>query len=89
MTGPLVYVNNGMMVASPDAAELQRAAVRIQQSGASHFAETPLYQQIVRSYQEGAGWLLCADMEQIVARNVQSGSNHDLPPGIAVPSAWP
>jgi hypothetical protein len=69
-------------MASSDAAELQRAAARVQQSSASHFAETPLYQQIVRSYQEGAGWLLCADMEQIVAGNVQNGSNHDLPPGI-------
>jgi FecR protein/Protein of unknown function (DUF3352)/Putative zinc-finger len=78
----LVYIKDGLLMASSDAAELQRAAARVQQSSARHFAETPLYQQIVRSYQEGAGWLLCADMEQIVARNVQSGSNRDLPPGI-------
>jgi hypothetical protein len=78
----LVYVKDDLLMASPDVAELQRAAGRVQQSSTSHFAETPLYQQIVRSYQQGAGWLLCADMEQIVARNVQSGSNHDLPPGI-------
>jgi FecR protein/Protein of unknown function (DUF3352)/Putative zinc-finger len=84
----LVYVKDDLLMASPDAAELQHAAGRAQQStfrpaGAGHFSETPLYQQIVRSYQEGAGWLLCADMEQIVARNVQSGRDHDLPPGIA------
>jgi hypothetical protein len=84
----LVYVKDDLLMASPDAAELQRAAGRAQQSrlsqsSAGHFAETPLYQQIVRSYQEGAGWLLCADMEQIVARDVQTGSNRDLPPGIA------
>src|SRR5208337_2674472 len=78
----MVYVKDDLLLASPDAAELQRAAGRVQQSSASHFAETPLYQQIVRSYQQGAGWLLCADMEQIVVSNVQSGSNHDLPPGI-------
>ncbi len=78
----LVYVNNDMLVASPDVAELQRAATRIQQSSPSHFAETPLYQQVVRSYQQGAGWLFCADMEQIVAHNVQEGSNNQLPPGI-------
>jgi hypothetical protein len=78
----LVYVNDDLLMASPDVAELQRAASRVQQSSPGHFAETPLYQQIVRSYQQGAGWLLCADMEQIVAHNVQSGSNHDLPPGI-------
>jgi hypothetical protein len=78
----LVYIEDDLLMASSDAAELQRAAARVQQSSARHFAETPLYQQIVRSYQEGAGWLLCADMEQIVAGNVQNRSNHDLPPGI-------
>jgi FecR protein/Putative zinc-finger len=78
----LVYVNNGMMVASPDAAELQRAAVRIQQSGASHFAETPLYQQVLRSYQQGASWLFCADMEQIVAQHVTESGHKQLPDGM-------
>ena len=78
----LVYVKDDLLMASSDVAELQRAASRVQQPGPGHFAETPLYQQILRSYQQGAGWLLCADMEQIVAHNVQSGSNHDLPPGI-------
>jgi hypothetical protein len=78
----LVYVKNDVLVASPDVAELQRAATRIQQSGASHFAETPLYQQVVRSYQQGAGWLFCANMEQIVAQNVHDGGRNQLPPGI-------
>jgi hypothetical protein len=78
----LVYVNNDVLVASPDVAELQRAATRMQQSSPSHFVETPLYQQVLRSYQQGAGWLFCADMEQIVAHNVQDGSNNQLPPGI-------
>jgi hypothetical protein len=80
----LVYLNNDMLVASPDVAELQRAAARIQQPSAnhSHFAETPLYQQVTRSYQQGAGWLFCADMEQIVAQHVKDSSNQQLPPGI-------
>lgn len=78
----LVYVNNDMFVASPDVAELQHTVARIQHSNASHFAETPLYQQVLRSYQQGAGWLFCADMEQIVAQNVPDGSNKPLPPGI-------
>jgi hypothetical protein len=78
----LVYVNNDVLVASPDIAELQRAATRMQRSSPSHFVETPLYQQVLGSYQQGAGWLFCADMEQIVAHNVQDGSNNQLPPGI-------
>jgi hypothetical protein len=76
----LVYVNDNMLVASPDAAELQKAVARIQQSTASHFSETPLYEQVAHSYQQGAGWLFCADMEQIVAQHVQQGNK--LPPGV-------
>ena len=78
----LVYMNNDTLVASPDIAELQRAAARIQQSGAGHFSETPLYRQVVRSYQQGAGWLFCADMEQIVRQNVHDGSSKHVPTGI-------
>ncbi len=78
----LVYVSNDMFVATPDVAELRRAVARIQQSGTSHFSETPLYQQVVHSYQQGASWLLCADMEQIVAQHVQEGSDNPLPEGI-------
>jgi hypothetical protein len=77
----LVYVHNDMLVATPDVAELRQAAARIQQSGSSHFAETPLYQQVIRSYQQGAGWLFYADMEQIVADSVHDGRNQ-LPTGI-------
>jgi ferric-dicitrate binding protein FerR (iron transport regulator) len=72
----LVYVKNDMLVASPDLAELQAAAARVRQPAASHFAETPLYQQVTRSYQQGAGWLFCADMEQIVAKNVPDRGEH-------------
>jgi hypothetical protein len=80
----LVYVSKDLLIASPDAAELQGAAMRAQQGSTRHFAETPFYQQIARSYQQGAEWLFCADMEQIVAQNVHADSNnHELPPGIA------
>jgi hypothetical protein len=76
----LVYVNDDVLVATPDAGELQRAVARMQQSAPSHFIETPLYQQVTRSYQQGAGWLFCADMEQIVAQHVPDGSK--VPSGI-------
>jgi hypothetical protein len=78
----LVYVKDHLLMASPDAAELQQVATRAQQLTPGQFAQTPLYEQIVRSYQQGAGWLLCADMEQIVADNVQNGSHGGLPPEI-------
>jgi hypothetical protein len=79
----LVYVNNDLLIASPNLAELQREATLAKQGSSGQFAGTPFYQQIVRSYQQGAEWLFSADMEQIVAQNVQTGSgNHELPPGI-------
>ncbi len=80
----LVYINNDLLIASPDLAELQRTAMRAKQGGASAFAGTAFHQQISQSYQQGAEYLFCADMEQIVAQNVQADSQkHDLPPGIA------
>lgn len=78
----LVYVGSSIMIATPDAGELQRAVARIQQSGASPFTGTPLYQQVTRSYQQGAGWLFCADMEQILAQHVHDGSGHPIPSGM-------
>jgi len=77
----LVYLNKDLLIASPDAAELQRTVQRAQQS-AGGFAATPFYQQIVSSYQQGVEWLFCADMEQIVAKNVQVNNGQELPPGI-------
>ncbi|HEY6371833.1 MAG TPA: FecR domain-containing protein, partial [Candidatus Sulfotelmatobacter sp.] len=80
----LVYVSNDLMIASPDLKELQRTALRVKQGRTGTFAETPFYQQISRSYQQGAEWIFCADMEQIVAKNVQpNGKGDELPPGIA------
>ena len=79
----LVYINNGLMIASPEVAELQRAALRAQNGNASQGSASPFYQQIVHSYQQGVEWLFSADMEQIVAQNVQAnGSRQELPPGI-------
>ncbi|MBZ5656967.1 MAG: FecR domain-containing protein [Acidobacteriia bacterium] len=79
----LVYLTDDLLIASPDAVELQRAAMRARQGNGSAFAQTPFYQQIARAYQQGAGWLFCADMEQIVVQNVHVGSSsNDLPPGI-------
>ena len=78
----LVYVSNDLLIASPDLAELQAAATHAKQGSGSEFAASPFYQQIVRSYQQGAEWLFSADMEQIVAQNVTAGSSPHLPPGI-------
>jgi FecR protein/Protein of unknown function (DUF3352)/Putative zinc-finger len=76
-----VYLNKDLLIASSDVTQLQLTVQRAQQ-GTGGFAGTPLYQQITNSYQQGVEWLFCADMEQIVAHDVQVNKGHELPPGI-------
>ncbi len=79
----LVYLSPNLMIASQDLNQLRLAANRAKQNSPSQFSGTPFYQQIADSYGQGAEWLFCVDMEQIVASNVQAdSSHHDLPPGM-------
>jgi hypothetical protein len=55
---------------SPDPASLRAVAALIQQPGSGAFAKTAFYQQIADAYKAGAGWLVCADMEQILPQSV-------------------
>src|SRR5262249_51688100 len=78
----LVYVNNGLMIATSEASELQVMARRSQASS-QNIEPSPFYQHVAQAYEQGVQWLFCADMEQIVTANVQAHSNrHELPPGI-------
>jgi hypothetical protein len=78
----LVYLNNDLLIASPKAADLQQAIARAKQGGGAQ--ESPFFQQIAQAYQQGAEWLFCADMEQIVVENVHAdGSSTKLPAGMA------
>jgi FecR protein/Protein of unknown function (DUF3352)/Putative zinc-finger len=82
----LIYVKDGMLMASPNPIDLQKLATRVQQTNAntaSQFAATPFYGQIEHAYQQGAGWLFCADMEQIATRNVQSSAGGEKPEEIS------
>lgn len=66
--GPQYELKNGILAMSPQKASLAKAEASILQPGA--FLKTPFYRQIVQSYQDGAGWLFCANMEQILKRSV-------------------
>ncbi len=83
--GPLlVYLDNDLLIASTGAADLQQAVMRVKQGNGGKFGQTPFYQRIAQAYQQGAEWLFCADMEQILVQNVhESGRDHSLPPGMA------
>ena len=80
----LVYLDDNLMIASPDPGILQRTARLAAQGANGHLLTTPFFQQIGNAYQQGAEWLFCADMEQILVENVHStGSRNQLPPGMA------
>ena len=80
----LVYMDDNLLIASPDPLQLQRTALLARQGSGGNFASRPFYQQIAQAYQQGAEWLFCADMEQIVVENVHASSgHHELPPGMA------
>jgi len=78
----LVHFANNMMIASPDALQLRLVAGRLQQSESGGFHQTRFYQKIMQSYRDGAGWLFCVDMEQIVGSYVHNPRRtKPLPPG--------
>ena len=68
----LLYVNNGIAAASPEAAAL-RQAVAAFESGAGGFAGTPLHEQVSAVYREGASFLFAADLERLAAREKDAG----------------
>ncbi|MGA2606100.1 MAG: FecR domain-containing protein [Terriglobia bacterium] len=67
---PLVFLKNNILVMTGDTSQLQHAATLIEHSASSNFVSTPFYAAIQRAYQSGAGWLLCADMEQVLSQFV-------------------
>jgi len=68
----LIYLKNNVMVAAAQASQLQQAAALINTGGTTGFATTPFAQAIQKAYQGGAGWLICADVEQILSTSVLS-----------------
>lgn len=77
---PLVFLKNNILVMTGDTSQLQHAATLIEHSASSNFVSTPFYAAIQRAYQSGAGWLLCADMEQVLSQFVskKEGSGKGL-----------
>jgi hypothetical protein len=76
----LVYLKNNLLAVATEARPLQKVATLVEHSTSSNFASTPFYAAIHQAYQAGAGFLLCADMEQIVALSVsqKGGQGRDL-----------
>jgi hypothetical protein len=64
-----VWINNDLFAASPRLNQLQSLAGVMQKGGGSPFKETAFYSQIAQVYKEGAGLVVAANLEQLIARN--------------------
>src|SRR5260370_10147213 len=74
---PLVYsIQRNILLVSATAAGLQTAQAIVAKGGAP---DTPFRQRIQQAYTSGAGMLVCASMEQILARSVNSKVPHKMP----------
>ena len=67
MSGPglVIYVGDGLLIAS-DATQVQRTAAVRRGTLSSSFSGTPLYRRLEQAYNEGVGWLLAMDLQQLV-----------------------
>ena len=64
-----VWINNNLFAASPRLHQLQSLAGVVQKGGGSPFTQTAFYNRIAQVYKEGAGLVVAANLEQLIARN--------------------
>ena len=69
--GAFALLTSDIVAVSPDPANLRAVAALVQQPGSGAFPKTAFYQRIADAYRAGAGWLVCADMEQILPQSVR------------------
>jgi ferric-dicitrate binding protein FerR (iron transport regulator) len=74
-TAMLLWIHNGLLVASPSGDELRTVAAALA-GGANPFKSTPFYTRIAQDYQDGAGWLFAADLHTLVAKG-EAGKTPD------------
>ncbi|HEY0781530.1 MAG TPA: hypothetical protein VGE98_03680, partial [Thermoanaerobaculia bacterium] len=73
-SGLLLWVGQGVFVASPSAAQLAAVAANAQPGAVNPFASSTFHGRVAQVYQDGAGWLFSADLASLVAR--KSGEGH-------------
>lgn len=65
--GLLLWIGDGLFVASPSAARLQQVAA-LAAGGANPFTATAFRGRIAQDYQDGAGWLFAADLNTLITK---------------------
>jgi hypothetical protein len=73
----LVWINGDIVAAAPRLEQLQRVATSLKDSSAKTFKGTPFHASIAALYQEGAGLIVAADLEKIVAQALKHQAKGD------------
>ena len=71
LTGDIVGI-------SPDPQGLRTLADALNHPGSGGFSQTSFYRRVSDEYRAGAGWLICADMEQILPHSVNEERHGEL-----------
>lgn len=64
-----VWINNNLFAASPKLDQLQALAGATQKGGGSPFTGTAFHNRIAQVYKEGAGLVVAANLELLIAKN--------------------
>ncbi|HEX2223322.1 MAG TPA: FecR domain-containing protein [Thermoanaerobaculia bacterium] len=63
----LLWVGEGLFVATPSAQTLAQVAANYEATGGNPFTSTPFHQRIAQAYSDGTSWLFAADLKKLVA----------------------
>jgi hypothetical protein len=67
-SGPLLlWVGQGLLVASPSASQIAAVAANLQPGAANAFVGSSFHARLAQAYADGAGWLFAADLQQLMA----------------------
>ena len=72
-----VWIHNDIFAASPQIERLRMLATTLNAPGANRFAGSPFHQRINDIYRDGAGLLVAADLEKIIAQTVGKDDKPD------------
>jgi hypothetical protein len=63
----LLWVGQGLLVASPSAAQIAAVAANLQPGAANAFVGSSFHARLTQAYADGAGWLFAADLQRLMA----------------------
>jgi ferric-dicitrate binding protein FerR (iron transport regulator) len=80
-SGPLLlWVGQGLLIASPSAAQIGAVAANLQAGAANPFAASSFHARLAQAYADGAGWLFAADLGRLMAQKRAGKQGTGQPP---------